>query len=104
MPVGRHRHRAPDARSALLHFVEQLGLGAFVGLVFCGDIFVGRADELLVDGVTGKAAMLLCELFVRGGRSGSERAAKADYDCSKLHRCSWWLVSASLLFTYAPAA
>src|SRR6185503_3945705 len=62
VPVGhlriwRHRNRAPDARSAILHLVDERGL-RILAPVLRGDIVEGRPDNLVVHRVTRGAAVL----------------------------------------------
>src|SRR5436190_1706490 len=75
--VRRHWHLTPDSLTALLHFLEQLCLGLFVVAIFRRHVLVRRTDELLVDGVAGKAVVLLGELFLRvGGHCGGQCSGK----------------------------
>src|SRR5262245_13285542 len=77
--VGRHRYLAPDSGPALLHLLDQLGFGLLVGAVLGGDVLVGRAHQLLVHGVAGKAGVLFRQLLVgRGGQSHGQSGDRGD--------------------------
>src|SRR5437764_15459653 len=61
--IRRHRHRSPDAGSALLDLLLQLASGGGIAAVFLGHIHVRRTDDLLVDRMTSGAAVLLEEVL-----------------------------------------
>src|SRR5690606_19020378 len=80
--VGGHGNRAPDAAAAFLHLRGELGGGGGIALVLGGDVLVGGADELLVDGVAGGAVVLLRERLVgvrgKGGGEACEGGAEGE--------------------------
>src|SRR5688500_1755876 len=57
--VGGHHDVAPHALAAVLHFLDEIGLGALAAAVLVGDLLVARPDQLLVHGMTGEAAARL---------------------------------------------
>src|SRR5258706_1046770 len=87
--VRRHRDLAPDAHAALLHLLEELRFGGLVAGVLGRDLFIGRADDLLVHGVAREAVVLLRELFAcLGGVAGRDGGARDGQDCELLHAFS----------------
>src|SRR5258708_763282 len=79
--VGRHRHLAPDAHSAVLHLLDELGLRGLVAAILRRDLLVGGADHLLVDRVAGVARILFHELLVReraGGGAGEGKGGEGE--------------------------
>src|SRR6185295_83243 len=87
--IGRHRHLPPGSLAALLHLVDELRFRAGVATVFRRDILVGRADQLLVDGVAGEAGVLLGELFLRMSRQRHRNGdGRGQDECETLHACS----------------
>src|SRR5258708_26800732 len=83
--VGRHRNLPPPALAAFFHLVDQLGFGRLVAAVLGGDLLVGGANQLLVHGVTGKAAVLLGKLLVRPHRQRGHQRRDAKQECGTFH-------------------
>ena len=69
--IRRHRGAAPDACTAGLDLLDQIGFGVFVVAVFGGDLLEAGADDFLVHGMAGHAAAGLREFFIGCGIAGS---------------------------------
>src|SRR5499426_524036 len=61
--VRRHRDLAPYPHAALLHFLREHLLGILLTAVLRGYVLVGRADQLLVDGMARETGVLLQQVI-----------------------------------------
>lgn len=76
--VGEHGDFAPVSAPAGTHFVEEAGRGLGVAFVFDGNVFVGGANALGVDGVAGNAAGFFDDGFTGFGRFGEAEAGYCE--------------------------
>src|SRR5205814_10180620 len=85
--TGRARHPNPPPRHlpASFHFVRQLGFGCLVATVLGAILLVGGTDQLRVQGVTGKAAILPGKLLVRPPRQRGNQRRDAKQECGTFH-------------------
>src|SRR5271169_6599175 len=75
--VGGHGNLSPYAGSARLHLLREPPERASVAAILGGNVLVCRAEHLLVDGVTRKAAILLHHRLARLEVSGATAPAAA---------------------------
>ncbi|CAI07090.1 hypothetical protein ebA1779 [Aromatoleum aromaticum EbN1] len=72
--VRRHRYRTPNARTTFLDLVGQLGDRVGLTGVFLCHVLVRRADQFLVDRMTGEAVLGLGQFSGGERRSGGQQA------------------------------
>src|SRR6476660_4024758 len=84
--VRRHGNLTPDADTAFLDLVAELGERVLVAFVLRGDLDVGGSDHFLVDAVARRATVLFHHRFRAGIVERGVRVADGEQQGSEKHR------------------